>query len=91
MYFANDRGAGTNNDYKYVTLDYTIGKFNILYGTWMREASGADESSHLTVAYAATDNFTFTASKGFQDVSTVSVYDEDVLFHIAYSLPIDMK
>lgn len=89
VYFANDRGTG--DDYEYVTLDYTIDKFNILYGTWMYETDGADESSHLTVAYAATDNFTFTATKGFQDDSTSSIYDEDVLFHISYSLPIDMK
>lgn len=85
-------GADTNGapDYKYVTLDYTIGAFNILYGKWLIDATGADESSHLTIAYSVTDNFTFTASKGMQD-TTASAYDEDVLFHIAYSLPIDIK
>lgn len=95
VYFGNDAGrddTGTPNpDYEYVTLDYTVGDFNILYGTWMVDATGADESSHLTVSYAATDNFTFTVSKGMQDDAATSIYDEDLLFHVAYSLPIDMK
>ena len=94
VYFGNDAGVdGTgaaNPDYEYVTLDYTYGDFNVLYGTWMVDAPAADESSHLTVAYSVTDNFTFTVSKGLQD-TVGSDYDEDFLFHIAYSLPIDLK
>ncbi|HEY9051013.1 MAG TPA: TorF family putative porin, partial [Gammaproteobacteria bacterium] len=85
VYFGNDAAGGP--DYEYVTLDYTYGDFNILYGTWMIDATGADESSHLTVAYSVTDNFTFTVSKGMQDDAATSVYDEDLLFHVAYSLP----
>jgi len=88
VYFGNDAGGGA--DYEYVTLDYTFGDFNVLYGTWMIDATGADESSHLTASYAVTDNFTFTVTKGMQD-TTASDYDEDFLFHVAYSLPIDMK
>lgn len=88
LYFGNDAGGG--DDYEYVTLDYTTGKFNILYGTWMYDTSVGIDDSHLTVAYSATDNFTFTVTKGIQD-STASSYDEDFLFHISYSLPIDMK
>lgn len=95
IYFGNDAGHdGTtglpNSDYEYITLDYTFGDFNILYGTWQYDEAGADESSHLTLSYAVTDNFTFTVSKGMQDTDA-SVYDEDFLFHVAYSLPIDMK
>jgi uncharacterized protein (TIGR02001 family) len=85
-------GADTNGgaDYKYVTLDYTMGAFNILYGTWMIDASGADESSHITLSYAVADNFKFIVSKGMQDTAA-SVYDEDLLFNITYSLPIEIK
>jgi len=94
VYFGNDAGAdgsGTPNpDYEYVTLDYTFGDFNVLYGTWMIDATGADESSHLTLSYAATAHFTFTVTKGMQDTAASS-YDEDFLFHVAYSLPVDMK
>lgn len=88
VYFGNDTGGG--DDYEYVTLDYTVGAFNILYGTWMYDSAGADESSHLTVAYAVTDNFKFTVTKGMQD-TLASAYDEDFLFHISYSLPIEIK
>ncbi len=88
VYFGNDAAGGA--DYEYVTLGYTYGDFNILYGTWMIDAPAADESSHLTLAYSVTDNFTFTATKGMQD-TIGSAYDEDILVHIAYSLPIDMK
>ncbi len=88
IYFGND--AAGLPDYEYVTLDYTYGAFNILYGTWMYDIDGADESSHLTVAYSVTDNFTFTVTKGMQD-TVASAYDEDLLVHIAYSLPIEIK
>ena len=88
VYFGNDTGGGS--DYEYVTLDYTIDKFNILYGTWMFDTATGIDDSHLTVAYSVTDNFTFTVTKGMQD-TTASSYDEDFLFHVAYSLPIDVK
>ncbi|MBI3188705.1 MAG: histidine kinase [Gammaproteobacteria bacterium] len=89
VYFGNDKAGG--DDYEYVTLDYTMDKFNILYGTWMFDTATGEDSSHLTVAYSATDNFTFTVTKGFQDDVNTLGYDEDFLFHVAYSLPIDMK
>lgn len=88
VYFGNDAAGGA--DYEYVTLDYTFGAFNVLYGTWMVDAPAADESSHLTVAYAVTDNFKVTFTKGMQD-TVGSAYDEDILFHLAYSLPIEIK
>lgn len=89
VYFGNDTGGG--DDYEYITLDYTFGDFNILYGTWQFDTTTGADDSHLTLSYAATDNFTFTVSKGMQDDAATSIYDEDVLFHVAYSLPIDMK
>ena len=88
VYFGNDAAGG--DDYEYVTLDYTVGKYNVLYGTWMSDGTDADDS-HLTVSYAATDNFTFTVTKGMQDDEATSIYDENFLFHISYSLPIEMK
>lgn len=90
VYFANDRGP-TNPDYEYVTLDYTMGKFNVLYGTWMVDTVTGEDSSHLTLSYAVTDNFKFTVTKGIQDDVNTLGYDEDLLFHVAYSLPIEIK
>lgn len=95
VYFGNDTGGG--DDYEYVTLDYTFGDFNVLYGTWMMDTATGSDDSHLTLSYAATDNFTFTVTKGMQDDEVTTAagnafgYDEDFLFHVAYSLPIDMK
>lgn len=98
FYMGNDVAGGA--DYTYTTLDYTYDKFNVLYGMWSVDATGADESSHITFSYAATDNFTFTVTKGMQDVTpgldpitgdpTGSVYDEDPLFHVSYSIPVEM-
>ena len=92
VFFGNDAAGGA--DYEYVTLDYTMGAFKILYGTWMVDSTAStpnpDESSHLTFSYAVADNFTLTFTKGMQD-TTSSVYDEDILFHLSYSLPIEIK
>lgn len=89
VYFGNDTGGG--DDYEYVTLDYSFGDYTIQYGTWMFDTIDGADDSHVTFSYAATDNFTFTMSKGIQDDAATSIYDEDVLFHVAYSLPIDMN
>ena len=97
IYFGNDAGINSDtglpgSDYEYITLDYTYGDFNILYGTWSFDEAGyPDGDSHLTLAYSATENFTFTVSMGMQDDEATTIYDEDPLFHISYSLPIDMK
>lgn len=82
---------GPGDDYNYVTLDYSFGDFNVLYGQWMWDQTVGSDDSHITFSYAATDNFTFTASKGFQDTPAGTAYDEDILFHVAYSLPVDFK
>lgn len=94
FYMGNDAGGGS--DYTYTTLDYTYDKINILYGAWsIDDAEGADDS-HLTLSYAANDQFTFTVTMGMQDDEAVTEagnalgYDEDPLFHISYSLPIEM-
>ena len=90
VYFGNDADGGS--DYEYITLDYTFGDFNILYGTWQFDEAGTpDGDAHLTLAYSVTDNFTFTVSMGMQDDEATTIYDEDPLFHVSYSLPIDMK
>ena len=51
VYFGNDAGGG--DDYEYVTLDYTVGKFNILYGQYMYDTIQGADDSHLTVASGA--------------------------------------
>lgn len=92
FYMGNDSGVGSTIDYTYTTLDYTFDKFNVLYGVWSFDpAVGApDGDAHLQLSYAATDNFTFTVTKGFQDNVTTTMYDEDPLFHVSYSLPVEM-
>ena len=62
----------------------------MLYGTWMFDKTVGADDSHLTFSYAATDNFTFTVSKGIQDTASTAT-DEDLLFHVGYSLPVDLK
>ena len=95
IYFGNDTGGG--DDYEYITLDYTMGAFNILYGTWQFDTIQGADDSHLTLSYAYNDNLTFTVTKGFQDDEVATAagntlgYDEDPLFHVSYSIPIDMK
>lgn len=88
FYMGNDKNGG--DDYTYATLDYTYDKFNILYGMWAYDKTQGADDSHLTLSYAANDQFTFTVSLGMQDDAATSVYDEDPLFHVSYSLPVDM-
>ena len=88
IYFGNDKSGG--DDYTYTTIDYSFSDFNVLYGMWaFDETTGADDS-HLTFAYSANDQLTFTVSVGMQDDSATSGYDTDPLFHVSYSLPVKM-
>lgn len=89
MYFGNDKDGA--EDYVYTTLDYSYEAFNFMYGFWSLADTSGQDDAHLTVAYSAADNFTFTVTQGMCDTDCSAFgYDEDLLFHVAYTLPIEM-
>jgi uncharacterized protein (TIGR02001 family) len=88
IYFGNDTGGA--DDYTYTTLDYSFSDFNVLYGFWTFDTITGSDEAHLTFSYAVNDNVTFTVTKGIQDGVSTSIYDEDPLVHISYSLPVEM-
>lgn len=75
-------------DYMYTTLDYSMGDYSFLFGTWSNDDPTADEYSHIQVSYAITDSLGLTVSKASSDTGAT---EEDPLFVISYSVPIDMK
>lgn len=76
-------------DWVYYTLDYTMGDYNILFGGWSIDADGAEEYTHLTLSYAFSDNLSFAVSMAQED--NAGGIEEDPLFYVGYSLPLDMK
>lgn len=90
FYMGNDTGGG--DDYVYTTVDYSFSDFNILYGTWSFDnaAANPDGDAHLTLSYSATDELAFTVTVGIQGDVATTMYDEDPLFHVSYSLPVKM-
>ncbi len=72
-----------NDDYKYLTVDYTYDKFGFHYGKTMLDEG--DEYSDVNISYAATDAFTITVSKAMGDaVEDTSL--ENPMVNISYSL-----
>ncbi len=89
VYFGNDTNG--DDDYEYITLDYTIDDINILYGKWLYDETDGADDSHLTLAYSYNDNLTFTLTKGFKDTENSGPYDENLLFHVAFNIPVDIE
>jgi len=75
---AEESGA---EDTRYVSLDYTVGDFNLLIG---QHDNGDDKSEHLQVGYSYNDNLSFTVSKFLDD----DMFNDEVLFNVAYSFDI---
>jgi uncharacterized protein (TIGR02001 family) len=83
---------GDQADNKYFTLAGTYEKFNLTYGWWNLKTpgsglTGADEYSHLTFSYAATDELSISVSKAFSklDAGAASEVDENPLFAVSYT------
>ena len=89
LYIAEETQGGP--DATYYTLDYTTGKYNILYGAWDIDDSAANEYSHFTLTYSYSDNLSFAVSMASND----SGFDpgaggitENPLFIVTYSVPL---
>lgn len=89
---AQTSDAGNN---KYLTLDYSIGKFGIHGGINMNDNSGS-EYTEFNVSYAATDSLTFTLSKAQGDgvksivggLGANADGGENPVVQVTYALPI---
>lgn len=69
-------------DYSYITLDYSIEKYNILYGALDHDTDTSDYS-HITLTYSYDDNLSFAVSKASDDGA-----ENDPLFVVTYSVPL---
>ena len=85
FYVASETQGGP--DATYITLDYSVGDYSFLYGTWDVDAPDS-EYSHFQVSYAVNDNLGLTVSKASDDGAGV---EEDPLFMVSYNIPIDLK
>lgn len=84
FYVASETQGGP--DATYITLDYSVGDYSFLFGTWDIDAPDS-EYSHFQVSYAVTDKLGLTVSKASDDGAGV---EEDPLFMVSYSMPIEM-
>lgn len=83
--------SGSDDD-KYLTIDASFDKFNILYGWWDLENPG-NEYSHITLSYAATDEISMAVSvldndSGFEPETTGNT--ENPLFMVSYTKSFDL-
>ena len=99
--YMNADAATSDDEYNYYTLDAAFGKFNVQYGVWDFNAAGANNYSHITVSYAATDELSFAVSmasndSGYENTKANEGADaygveEDPLFLVSYSKSFDLK
>lgn len=89
-YYDNIAGA---TGYEYWTLSGGIGQFSATVGMHDPEGSGTNDMTHVNLTYAFNDRISFTASKVVdQDLgkNDPGAFDEDLMFVVAYSLPIEI-
>jgi len=96
--YINADAKTSDDEYSYYTLDAAFGKFNVQYGVWDYNKTGANNYSHVTVSYSATDELSFAISKasndsGYENKPSSSTYgvEEDLLFQVSYSKSFDLK
>ncbi len=85
FYVASETQGG--EDSMYTTLDYSMGDYSFLFGTYDFDDPAGDDYSHIQVSYAVTDNLSMTVSKASSDNGST---EEDPLFMVSYSMPIEM-
>jgi uncharacterized protein (TIGR02001 family) len=89
-YYDNIAGA---TGYEYWTLSAGLDKFSATLGLHDPEGAGTNDMMHLNVTYAFNDRISFTTSKVIDqdlDKNEPGAIDEDVLFALVYSLPIEI-
>jgi uncharacterized protein (TIGR02001 family) len=84
--YINTNQSG-NDDYKYYSLDYSMGKVGLHYGM-TSVGTSANEYSDINVSYALTDNLTWTVSKAMGNLIDATPTMEDPLIMIGYSVPL---
>lgn len=95
-YFAGTGETGSNaapadNKNNYVDIGYTYDKYTIKYGMTQNDAADSDYT-HVDATYAYNDNLSFTLSGVIDsDDFAVTVGEQDPLFVVSYSLPLDLK
>lgn len=75
--------------YAYYTLGASMDQFSAKLG-YSDPGEGDDTYTHLDLGYAYNENLSFTVSKMLDSDDGAGV-DEDTLFVVSYSLPIEMK
>lgn len=90
-----------NDDNTYSTLSASYEKFTATYGFWDLENPKdpvpnpdgviADEYTHITLSYAATDDLSFSISKASSDRSDDLGVEEDPLFSVNWGKSFDLK
>ena len=89
-YYDNIAGG---SGYEYYTLSGAYESFSATLGYSDSEAADSDYT-HLDLAYAYNDNLSFTLSKIVENDGAKENdggMNEDTLFVVSYSLPIDIK
>jgi len=86
VYVSTDPYQDADSDWVYYTLDYSTGKYNILYGAWTYDDAGNDEYSHVTLTYSYNDNLSFAVSVAQDDIP--NNVETDPLFVVTYSVPL---
>jgi len=76
-----------SDDYKYYSLDYSLGKIGLHYGM-TSVGTSADKYNDINASYALTDNLTWTVSKAMGNLVDATPTMKDPLVMIAYSVPL---
>ena len=84
-YINTDSTASGN--YKYYSLDYSLGKVGLHYGT-TTEDNSANKYSDFNVSYAVTDSLTWTVSKATGNKVDANPALKDPLVVLTYSVPL---
>ena len=90
--------TGVDNKNNYVDFGYTMDKVTAKVGMTMNDAANTDYT-HLDVTYAYNKNLSFTLSgivdadpgATLSDLVTAADQNQDPLFVVSYTLPLDLK
>lgn len=95
---AGDGEGGGNNSYFYYSLDYSYEQFSGTLGWADPDDKGSADTDyiHLDLTYSYNDNLSFTVSKMLDTEDENKKdnggdYDDDTIFLVSYSIPIDLK
>jgi uncharacterized protein (TIGR02001 family) len=85
--YINAQNESEGDNYKYYSLDYSIGKVGLHYGMSTQDTA-SKEYTDVNVSYALTDNLTWTISKASGDKVDANPALKDPLVVLSYSVPL---